>query len=418
MKIDTTRLTPLFDQYSNQENRLTHALMHTLAASDRILSGFMKEVLGIKSNLKGRDIEITTQKRPFSIEDMDSEKNDSVPDGWIIDNRDGIGVLIEVKDIKNSVRLGQLRAHLKKLANFEESYLVVITPDLVQPHEIDLLLGEHTTPSKTIWKSWNEIYTYFRGSLNSVYQKMSKEQFVLDAMLEYLEQRREVLGFQGIRFRKGFDIEEAKKILMSEMAELQDTVREMYPMLSGRRGVITTAFSQSTVWDCFGVPEGFTNDIHITVALDETYQDISLTVPHKASHRWKRLKTIFENAQEEKALFEIIKKLRLAVPDLFLEYIQRHFLYQRKGYRDAYLEFHIDTCGTPFRNGKSKIKEFPIWYKAIKEAITTKRQINAQVMFKARYYLNDTPNIDNERFLLAARKTLNDLKPLYSFLMR
>lgn len=79
MRINTTRLTPLFDQYSNQENRLTHALMHTLAGSERILSKFMKQVLGIKCNLKGREIEITTQKRPFSMEDTDSERVDSVP---------------------------------------------------------------------------------------------------------------------------------------------------------------------------------------------------------------------------------------------------------------------------------------------------------------------------------------------------
>lgn len=76
MRINTTRLTPLFDQYSNQENRLTHALMHTLAGSDKILSRFMNQVLGIKCNLKSQEIQITTQKRPFSLEDTDSDKID------------------------------------------------------------------------------------------------------------------------------------------------------------------------------------------------------------------------------------------------------------------------------------------------------------------------------------------------------
>ena len=43
--------------------------------------------------------------------------------------------------------------------------------------------------------------------------------------------------------------------------------------------------------------------------------------------------------------------------------------------------------------------------------------INAQTMFKARFYLDETPNIDNEKFLITARKAIKALHPLYSFLL-
>ena len=416
MKIDTDRLTPLFDQYSNQENRLTHSLMHTLAGSDKILKSFFGQILGIRQRSIGKEVEITTQKRPFSQEDMDLDRVDSVPDGWIIDKQGGIGILIEVKDIKNSVRLGQLRSHLKRLDNFESSILLVITPDLNLPQKIDSLNAENKYTSKIIWQSWNNIYVFFNKCREDQFYQMPKERYILDAMLEYLEQRREVLGFQGIKFRRGFDIEEAKKILVAEMDALKNTVNTFFPALTSRRGAITTAFSKSAVWDCFGVAEGFTSDIHITVSIHEAYQDISLTIPHRARQRWKRLKSIFSNDDNERALFNILKKLRMTAPDLFLEFHQRHFLYQRKGVRDAFLEFHIDTFGAPFLDDKSKVKAFPIWFQALKEAILNKRKVNAQTMFKVRFYLDDTPNLDNEKFLDTARKTLESLKPLYSFL--
>jgi len=417
MKIDTERLTPLFDQYSNPENRLTHALMHTLAGSDKILKAFLDQVLGIRRSFIGKEIEITTQKRPFSQEDTDRDKVDSVPDGWIIDKQGGLGILIEVKDEKNSVRLDQLRSHLKRLENYENSTLLVITPDLILPQKIDALNADRRCRSRIAWKSWNELYAFFNQCRENLFHTLPKERYVLDAMLEYLEQRREVLGFQGIKFRKGFDVEEAKKILAAEMEELKDTALALFPTLTGRRGAITTAFSKSAVWDCFGVPEGFTSDIHVTVSIHEAYQDISLTVPHRARQRWKRLKSILASEENERALFKILNELRLAVPDLFLEFIQRHFLYQRKGVRDAFLEFHIDTFGKPFLEDKSKVKVFPIWFQALKEAILSKSMINAQTMFKARFYLDETPNIDNEKFLITARKAITALHPLYSFLL-
>jgi hypothetical protein len=416
VKIETKKLTPLYDQYSNQENRLTHALMHTLAGSEKIFRQFLIQSLGIKEGLRGREFEISTQKRPFSQEDIDLKKVDSVPDGWIVENQGELGILIEVKDVKNGVRLSQLRSHLKRLAGYDTRYLLVITPDLNQPVKIDLLQNEAADSNTVIWKSWNELYVVFRKLRETEFQVLPKESYILDVMLDYLEHRREILGFQGIRFRGDYDVEEAKKILIAEMEALEETVHELFPRLTGRRGAITTAFSKSSVWDCFGASEGFTSDVHVTVSIGEQYHDISLTVPHGARHRWKRLKMIFNDKDLEDSLLRILEHLRQKVPDLFLEFIQRHFLYQRKSYRDAFLEFHIDTVGTPFKDDRSKIKEFPIWYSTIREAVAGKSSMNAQMMFKMRYYFSDTPNIDNEKFIDSAIQALKSLKPLYEFL--
>jgi len=78
MKIDRTRLTPLYDQYSNQGNRLAHALLHTIGSSENSMSMFLKEIIGINTNIRGKVFEISTQKIPFSHGDDVPEKVDSI----------------------------------------------------------------------------------------------------------------------------------------------------------------------------------------------------------------------------------------------------------------------------------------------------------------------------------------------------
>ena len=139
MKIDRTGLHPLFDQYTNAENRLTHALLHTIASSPFLFSRFLKNIVGISDNLSGGIFEISTQKVPFSHGDNDQEKVESIPDAWIINEQKGIGIAIEVKDIKNSIRIGQLKKHALRIQNYNKQYLLVITPDLKRPVKIDVL---------------------------------------------------------------------------------------------------------------------------------------------------------------------------------------------------------------------------------------------------------------------------------------
>ena len=200
------------------------------------------------------------------------------------------------------------------------------------------------------------------------------------------------------------------------MEVLEGFVSGLYKKLVVRRPAITT-FSQQAVWDCFGVEEGFTKDIHITIAIHEDYHDISLTIPNSANIRWKRLKHVFSETHLETELFRLLKDLRAKVPNVFLEFNQRHFIAMRKGVNDAYLEFNIDTYGLPFRPDKSKVKEFPIWFNVLKDAVNNKRRINGQVMFKVRFYFNETPDIDKPKFLSTARSTIQALKPLFDFLV-
>ena len=84
MRIETSRLNPLYDQYSNQENRLTHALLHTIGSSKWLLSRFLKQIVSVDMSLGRETLDISSQKAPFSQADSDKKKVESVPDGWIV----------------------------------------------------------------------------------------------------------------------------------------------------------------------------------------------------------------------------------------------------------------------------------------------------------------------------------------------
>ena len=348
MKINKNRLHPLYDQYSNQENRLTHALLHSIGSSEWLLCRFLKYIIGYEISLTGETYEISTQKTPFSYGDENQEDIESIPDAWIVDENSRLGIVIEVKDRKNSLSLSQLRSHANKVKNYKYPYLLVITPDLKLPKKITDLEQKENERLHIVWRSWDEIYRWLINLNIPKSSQRTKDQFLVTSMREYLERRREVLGFQGIYFPSGFNVLEAKAILNAEMEELKSNVTELYKNLDKRRPAITT-FSQESVWDCFGSEEGFTADLHLTLGMHEKSHHIALTVPNSAKKAWSRLKKVFSDEANQEQLFSILKSLRNEVPHLFIEFNQRHFVARKFGVSDGYMEFDIDTLGAPFR---------------------------------------------------------------------
>ena len=415
MKINKTGLHPLYDQYSNEENRLTHALLHTIGSSEWIFSRFLKDFLGLRV-LSAREIyEISTQKIPFSHGDNALEQVESIPDAWIADGSSKLGIVIEVKNKKNALRLGQLQRHANRITGYKHQNLLVITPDLQRPNKIIEMERKAGKNLNVIWRSWNDVYSWLTELPITKSTKREKETFMTISMREYLERRSEVLGFQGIKFQGGFNVLDAKPILNAEMEELEPTVRKLYRDSGKRRPAITT-FSQEAVWDCFGNEKGFTTDLHFTLGINEKSHDISITIPNSAKQVWSRLKKVFSDEGNQEQLFSILKSLRNEVPHLFIEFNQRHFVARKFSVRDGYMEFDIDTLGAPFRKKDTKAKEFPVWLPAIKAAIVNKRRINGQVMFKSRFFFNETKGIDKPQFIETVKGTIKAFKPLYGFL--
>ena len=413
MQIDKRKLNSIYDQYTNDENRLTHALMHTIASSDKIFIAFLKNFLPIKSAYKSGIYEISTQKVPFNHGDDIDEKIESIPDGWIINEKNNFGIAIEVKDKSDNIRLDQLKSHCNRIKSYEHPYLVVITPDINKPSKLETFDNIDFQNLEIIWKSWGEVYWWLKKIRNK--DSDDKDSFLITSLIEYLERRREVLGFQGIDFERGFNVDEAKIILKSEMDELEPYVSSKYDELNKRRGAITT-FSVNGVWDCFGSEDGFTNDIHITLGINEESHNILMVVPNSSRKAWRRLKQIFSDENNKNQLMSILAKLRNSVPYLYVEFVQRHFVTRQKGIQDGHLYFNLDAVGKPFIQTKSKTKLSSIWIQALQDAIINKRNLNGQVAFIARFFLHETKNITKPMFLNEVKNTLKEMKPLYDYL--
>jgi hypothetical protein len=86
----------IFDQYSQPENRLTHALVSALAADRNLLMAFVKWITGQRPPT--RRLTIVEQNLPGEEDanETDEASGSSLPDAWIHDG-ESWAVIIESK---------------------------------------------------------------------------------------------------------------------------------------------------------------------------------------------------------------------------------------------------------------------------------------------------------------------------------
>jgi len=402
----------LFDQYSQPENRLTNALLQTLASSRRLSVAFLKDFLWIRCS-PYEAIEISSQKRPGGIEDRGEAaqphgESATIPDGWIVSKDGGWGLVIESKIQKRAVRLEQLRGHWRKASAYPQRHLLVLTPDRVEPPDVRRF-GRGRPEVR--WAPWTEIHGWVvrqaqregRGSLGG---------HLVRSLKEYLEMDERLSEFQGFDFSEGFALPRAKAILKVLMETLRPEVRRSYPALTGGRGNLSP--SQGSMWDCFGVEPKFTADLHLTLSVRPEDFRIGLIVPDAAQARWIRLKRVMADPALGEEFEAIVRRLRQGVPELWVRLDQRHFRNQREQISDATFEFKVDTAA--FVRPKGGVKPFPVWFEMARQAVVRKRGINLQIGFWARFPFAALPETRTSGFKTTTLETLKRFKPLYKLL--
>ncbi|MGH9425568.1 MAG: hypothetical protein ACRD2L_04580 [Terriglobia bacterium] len=140
----------IFDQYSQPENQLTHALMVSLDSDRWLLNSFVRWVTG--QNMRKQKLVVFEQSLPGDEEDLSEEEAQrrGLPDGCIIDE-DSWGLLIESKFAAKPT-MDQLRRHLQtaRRRGIEDVSLLLITVHAV-PGRL---------PDKVIVKQWWEVYAW------------------------------------------------------------------------------------------------------------------------------------------------------------------------------------------------------------------------------------------------------------------
>lgn len=402
------RLNNIFDQYDQEENRITNAFLQTLANNRELLKAFLKQCFNIQLGKKS-NIVISSQKEPFGLgdEEEDKERAEGIPDGWIIIDEEK-AVVFESKIVRNVIRRDQLLAHTKRIRGYSRKYLCVVTPDEDSP------VKDVNIPNVDIaWISWRDVYSL----VNKEKEGHDLSGYLINQLKEYLAMKEDLVGFQGIDYPSGlYNPREAKIVIKSLIREIKPDILKVYPNLKYERKSFSqdvhpyTVFHRTT-WSFLGADENFTKDMHITFWLTETHMGMGITVPNNAGKRWKRLRQIFSKNESFDSFLEKLYKLRSHLPNLYLEFVHRHYIRQRDGVIDGILEMDLDTI-----KGSKKVKANKKWLEAIRELIKNKKNYNGQLMLRTRFFYKDYPEVKAATFKDKIIKTAYEFRDVYEYI--
>jgi hypothetical protein len=148
-------LRNIFDQYSQPENRVTHAFMTAINEDRKLLGLFLREVVKVKAPVNPRKLSVLEQRLPGQAEPPEEELEQSdkrgIPDGWIFDEEGGWCLFIESK-VLSKVSAGQIRRHRRRaeLLGFQSITAVAIAPRLP------------FLPADTVPLEWRTVYAWLR----------------------------------------------------------------------------------------------------------------------------------------------------------------------------------------------------------------------------------------------------------------
>jgi hypothetical protein len=377
----------VFDQYSQHENRLTHALAVSLSEDRRLLGLFLKWI-GLRPPSAAVHLSIVEQRLPGEFEQRETESVDrGLPDIVIYDD-DGWCVFVESK-VESGLTADQLTRHARTLRRrgfhtVHQVALIKDAPDSPEPNMPGTTMLTWASVYEWIGaisrrSSWGD---HLRDYLRIAEVRMSEEGKLKDGTLT---------KFDGFKFsdRNPYTYGEARRLLRLVRAELLKDKRLK------ALGVDTTAPGRSaikgkaatSVWDFFqlrGRPlrSSHTGYPHLTFAINRDYLEISVTVPHGVDRSVRRRFGQLGADGLRQLHAQIVRGVRkMKVPEArpLAWIMQRHYLTQSSApSTDASMMFRLETS---LPGGKGRIKHQPDWSNLLAALPTTKRS-NIQFQYR------------------------------------
>jgi len=378
------RMRNIFDQYSQPENRLTHALVCALNEDKKLLHHFVRWVTG-KSAPKY--IEIIEQGLPGDPELQEEESvRRGLPDAWLHDGNNW-SLLVESK-VSAELKIEQLHRHRNTALRCGIDDIKILVIDVDSPRR--------NLPDYVIFRKWSEIYTWLckQSSRSEWAPKTARYLEVAESKWSangYLKEGA-LTVFSGIPFSDDspYNYPEAKRLIklaMNDLRARKDLVRKlnMNPQGPGRGSI--TGREGMAVWDFLRLKgakddEPFTKYPHLTLGLERDLVSVAITVPHgiKATLRRNIVDLGFEGFSELMAdinnnLNKVLNKAKGAAP--WVRVVQRRYPSQRSpAIVDARLEYDLRTAFSSQRHQSVKVQQE--WVIATYEALAKKRA-NIQV---------------------------------------
>lgn len=381
----------IFDQYSQPENKLTHALVCALSVDRSLLRPFLKW-LGASPPRTFESLTITEQQRPgirLSADD-ESEESFTLPDACLFDDDDWL-LMIEAK-VQARIDKRQLDGHVKSAhrQDFSSPQLLIIAVDE----------QEDWRSSPYIFKSWREIYAWFR-------RHITKSPWATE-FTEYLEifetrmtsQDYSIRGtltmFDGLQFdsEDPFNYREAKPLigLLGDELRQRSELGKLGADLGASGRSKMTGKKEGVVWDFIPLKnphssQNLTHYPHLTFSLRSRGPAAMFNIPNavKGGLR-KRLIDLgeeeFKNMliQIEHNLRPVLRRTKNCKP--LISIVQRHYPTRiSPPVLDAELYCDLRTL---VANDNSGVKYQPEWIDSLFQILANKKS-NIQIGITTRF---------------------------------
>lgn len=389
----------IFDQYKQPENRLTHALLCSLAEDQGLLLRFVRTFLHDRH--AAPPFIVYEQSLPGVRANPTDEEADlnGLPDGCIVD-KIRRAWLIESK-IAAPLRADQLRRHRSTAAKHDlrGNRLLVLTTTAV--------------PRRTVrgasYQTWSKLYSWLHTeSKQSEWAKRCMQYFE-SAEEKFLGDNYHFEGtltvFKGIPFgsESPYQYSEAKRylgLLRNELLARKKLIRHLGidPANEGRAAV--TGAKELSVWDYIALKAArgggaHTKHPHLTLNILADRLEAYVTVPNGvASSIRSRLFAVepaafFERVQRVTSKIERALHGTGGVPRIGI--VQRRYRTQRSApFVDATLRLDPRTAFDESRPVTPYIRKQPQWLVAVYDAMTNRRS-NLQFQIGAEFSYNHCP---------------------------
>lgn len=368
----------LFDQYSQPENRLTHALVITLGQERKLLRPFLLW-LGIEHVPAVKVLSICEQQIPGSPQ-LEAEKAEAqgLPDACVF-NEDGWLVLFECK-IQATISAAQIARHRSTAVRYGFANPLIVVVAVDRPGK--------TLPADVIAVTWADLYCWFSSKSSGSFWVQEFVRYMQVFERRMLAQEYDIRGtitvFDGLKFddENPYTYREGKRLirLLGDQLQKRKDLAQLGVDPTGARRSAITGTAGDQVWDYLPLKSArgakFTSFPHLTMVLHRSRARIAITVPNGVQGGFRsKLAAAGEDGflgllkKLEKNLRPIVKRSPGAKP--FIYVTQRHFRSQRSASEmDANIEVDLRTAVEERRGG---VKYQPQWLNAVYDLLVNRR---------------------------------------------
>jgi hypothetical protein len=352
-------------------------------------------------DLKTKEINLLSQIAPKTI-----KNKTSIPDGYIYTEDYNFCIGIETKIETSSLDKKQLTGHLKQLSEYNKSFLIVLSPDEIEPDLVSELRDEY---KNLIFISWIDLLNLM-AKIGPDKHKNPVGEYLFDEFMNYIERHYHMTPFTGINFREGYDKDLATHYVKRLSENLTPEIRKLYPQCIRKRPKISVGGLGP--WEAWYSSEQVQFSIHPGFAIDPEKLRCVIVLPNGCKKEWKNLKNILVSSKLKRNLKNKLKAILDKAPrgaETIISFRQRHYYARSKPVLDAMSLIKVSTL-----LGVAGSKENEIWWELIKSVASTKGKYNYQMEIGYEFNHNNANELKTPKAPKIMLKCFKNLKQIYN----